>query len=304
MRIILATDGSIEADVAEAVCIKLPLPSTAVVTVAMVTYLQAPVGVAGMPEGMGVVDGWIAQNLRVQRAVSEQTVARIVERLGEAGIHAEGVVRQGNPCEQIEELAAEQQADLVVVGSGIDSNLAALLLGSISRRLVLHSPISVLVGKHYGEVPAEGSHDRLTRTQHLSALIAVDGSPGADVALKSLEAVRRPVFSTLYTLCVDPMPWWPGWILPAEGESGTRKVAEQAAARLEGCAERVVPIHGAGRPSIVITKEAKERKVDLVMMGATRHHPVERLLAGSCAYETATSAPCSVMVLRNQLPFE
>ena len=303
MRVILATDGSIEADVAEAVCIKLPLPPGASVVVAMATYLQAPVGVGSMPEAMGIVDGWIAQNLRVQRAVSEQTVERIVRRLENGGVHAEGVVLEGNPSEQISLLAKEREADLVVVGSGLDNNLVALLLGSISRRLVLHSPTSVLVGKHYEQTPPGGSHDRLTRTDKLSALVAVDGSQGADLAVQSLEAVSRKVFSTLYTLCVDPMPWWPGWILPEEGESGALMVAEQAATRLAGCAEHVVPIAGAGRPSVVISKEARERKLDLVMLGASRHHPVERLFAGSCAYETATSAPCSVLVLRNRLPF-
>lgn len=303
MRVILATDGSIEAEVAEAVCTKLPLPPDAEILVAMATFLQAPVGAASMPEAMGIVDGWIAQNLQVQRQLSEQTVTRIANRIVALGLRAQGVVVDGNPADQIEHLAHDRHAQLVAVGSGLDNNLTAFLLGSISRRLVLHSPVSVLVGKHYADLPPEGSHDQLVRTERLSALVAVDGSPGSNLAVESLEAVGRKAFETIYTLCVDPMPWWPGWILPFEGETGSLRVAEEAAERLEGCAERVVPLSGAGRPSIVIAKEARARKLDLVILGASRHHAVERLLAGSCAYETATSAPCSVLILRDRLPF-
>lgn len=303
MRVILATDGSIEADVAEAVCSKLPLPPGSRWIVAMVTHQSQPVGAGFMPEAMGAVDTWMGENMRIQRMVSERTVQRVVERLTEAGHEAEGARLEGDPAEEIERLAEERDAHLVVVGSGLDSNFAAFLLGSVSRRLVLHSPRSVLVGKHYDHVEADGTHDRLRRTSQLSAILAVDGSPGAEQAVKSLEGVRRKVFSTLYTLTVEATPSWPGGLVPEGAESGALKVAEEAAARLKECAEHVVPLSSSGRPSIVLVGEARKRNLDLILVGATRHSTLDRILAGSCAYETATSAPCSVLVVRDALPF-
>lgn len=303
MRVILATDGAIEADLAEAIAAKLPLPQDTVIKIAMAVFTTVPMGISLLPEAMVAADTWIGENHRIQRMVADQTLRRVQERLEEQGFQAETALLDGDPAEQIERLAQEDGAALVVVGSGVTGSVAALLLGSVSRHLVLHCPASVLVGKHFEEIPPEGSHQRIIDRERLDALLAVDGSPGSDMGVRSLETCRGPAFGKLYVLCVDPMPSWP-LTLAAENASGAHAVAVQAAERLQHCAEEVIPITSVGRPSVAIAREAKERAVDLIVLGANRHGTLERLLTGSCAYETATAAPCSVLIVRDVLHFD
>ncbi|MCO5297017.1 MAG: universal stress protein [Fimbriimonadaceae bacterium] len=302
MRVILATDGAIEADLAEAVCSKLPLPPGSMVTVAMAVHTSVPIGIGLIPEATLAADTWIGENQRIQRMVADQTLRRVHERIEQQGFQAEMALLDGDPAEQIERLAQEKDASLVVVGSGVTGSVTAMLLGSVSRHLVLHCGASVLVGKHFQEVPPEGSYQRIVEKEHLDALLAVDGSPGSDMGIQSLEAFPDPVFRKLFVLCVDNVPSWP-IVRASDRTTGAQAVAELAAQRLQGCAAEVIPITSAGRPSAAIAHEAKTHDVDLIVLGANRHGTIERLLTGSCAYETATAAPCSVLIVRDVLPF-
>lgn len=302
MRVILATDGAIEADLAEAVSAKLPLPEGTRVTVAMAIHTSVPIGIGLIPEATLAADTWIGENQRIQRMVAEQTLRRIQERIVEQGTEADTALLDGDPAEQVERLAQEIDASLVVVGSGVTGNVTAMLLGSVSRHLVLHCRSSVLVGKLFSETPPEGSYQRVVEKPKLDALLAVDGSPGSDMGVQSFEKVSKRAFRKLYVLCVDNVPSWPMG-LTADRASGAQAVVELAAKRLEGCAEEVIPITSTGRPSVAIAREAQEHHVDLIVLGANRHGTLERLLTGSCAYETATAAPCSVLIVRDVLPF-
>lgn len=67
-------------------------------------------------------------------AVAHEVVDPLAARYPD--VHAEVVVRRGNPADVIVETAAEVSADLVVVGSRGHGGFVGLLLGSVSRRVV------------------------------------------------------------------------------------------------------------------------------------------------------------------------
>ncbi len=63
----------------------------------------------------------------------------------QAGVPAEGLVREGEAAEEITKVAGEEDADLVVVGSHGAGMAERALLGSTSERVVREAPCPVLV---------------------------------------------------------------------------------------------------------------------------------------------------------------
>jgi nucleotide-binding universal stress UspA family protein len=65
--------------------------------------------------------------------------------LKEAGVEAKLLLREGDPADEIVNAAKEGGYDLIVVGHRGLSPVRAFLLGSVSDRVVVHAPCSVLV---------------------------------------------------------------------------------------------------------------------------------------------------------------
>lgn len=79
---------------------------------------------------------------------------RFLEALVPADAKSRGVstrveVRTGHPVDVILELAAELNADLVVVADSGRSQLSRTLLGSVANHVMLHAPCSVLVSRRH-----------------------------------------------------------------------------------------------------------------------------------------------------------
>lgn len=88
----------------------------------------------------------------VPREVFQQRAERAadaaVQRLGTHGVSATKTVLAGRPVERILDFAAEQQADLIVVGGSMRPPLAARILGSVPLTLVEKSPRPVMIITH------------------------------------------------------------------------------------------------------------------------------------------------------------
>src|SRR5213075_235238 len=82
--------------------------------------------------------------------IHTQWAARGEKTLREAGLAASARVIQGDPREVLLEIAKEEHADLLVVGSHGRSSLPELRLGSVTSHVVSHAPCSVLVVKPGG----------------------------------------------------------------------------------------------------------------------------------------------------------
>jgi len=60
-------------------------------------------------------------------------------------------VLQGNPSQELLKSAREMEADLIVIGSRGRTGIEKFLLGSVAEKVVLQSPIPVLMIKGEGE---------------------------------------------------------------------------------------------------------------------------------------------------------
>ena len=79
------------------------------------------------------------------KEAGHKLIEQSVQKLIKAGFTAEAVCQLGKPAEVIMKVASKHHADLIVMGAQGLGAIARFLLGSVSTRVVQHSPCSVLV---------------------------------------------------------------------------------------------------------------------------------------------------------------
>lgn len=134
-RILLATDGSPNAEGAFEYARDLALRDNAQVILvhafpSIPTYL-------GEPWGEQVIEKTVSHG--------KQVANHVAERLREAGVDVIVEVLAGPPADAILRVADVRQCDLIVMGNRGHGDVASLLLGSVSHRVVAHSNAPVLI---------------------------------------------------------------------------------------------------------------------------------------------------------------
>ena len=79
------------------------------------------------------------------REVAESLVQRAAHDARSKGVEVETHVQEGQPAEVIIDVANQEQADLIVVGSRGLTGIKRYLLGSVSSKVSEHAPCSVMV---------------------------------------------------------------------------------------------------------------------------------------------------------------
>ena len=132
---VVGSDGSIQAArVAGRLTADLGAELTAVHVrhVAPMAWSPAPVAVTNDPEETHVT-------------IEELARKRTAQALDPLDIPWTFQVRAGDPAAELEQAAAEQRADLIVVGSQGQTVVHRLLLGSVSTQLTHHAQRPVMV---------------------------------------------------------------------------------------------------------------------------------------------------------------
>jgi nucleotide-binding universal stress UspA family protein len=76
---------------------------------------------------------------------SQEILQKAVEAIGDVPSEIHTELLEGNPAEAIIAIAQTRQSDLIVLGSRGLGQLAGLLLGSTSQKVVSHAPCPVLI---------------------------------------------------------------------------------------------------------------------------------------------------------------
>jgi nucleotide-binding universal stress UspA family protein len=79
------------------------------------------------------------------RDVAESLVQRAARDALRKSVEVETHVREGQPAEVIIDVANQEQADLIVVGSRGLTGIKRYLLGSVSSKVSEHAPCSVMI---------------------------------------------------------------------------------------------------------------------------------------------------------------
>ena len=136
-RIVYATDFSGQAAAAERQAIELATALGAELVLAYVGT-DAALWREGVytPEVRAVVEG--------QRKWAADALAARAATLAGEGVKARAVVRVGVAWEEIVDLADEEHADMIVMGTQGRTGLERLLLGSVAERVIRQAPCPVL----------------------------------------------------------------------------------------------------------------------------------------------------------------
>lgn len=195
------------------------------------------------------------------------------------------------------QIADEEEAELIVVGSRRRGSLRAALLGSVSSTVATSAACPVVV------VPTHPT--RRGREERLGTIVcAVDDSDAARQALRVAGVLTSWLGARLVLAHVAADPNVPGVSAAAgaadelrrvEIEEGEELLAELAAAEQIGSSfERRVAF---GTQGGTIADLAEEEDATLVVVGSRGHGPFRSALLGSTSSELIGSSPCPVVVV-------
>ena len=205
-----------------------------------------------------------------------------------------GEVLAGAPALELVRRAEEWQAHLIVVGSQGRSAIGRLILGSVSLEVATEASCSVRIGRRG---PAQ------TDRRDLRIVIGLDGSPGAERALRKVLRRAWPQGTELRIVAVD------------DGVSTIKTDALSVSEKhiredTSITARRIIQLAGArgltvsagikkGDPQRVLLVEAREWEADCIVIGS--HGSSDRsqgFFARSVSTGLAANAECSIEIVR------
>jgi len=143
-NILIATDGSVLAEKAVSHGISLAKSVSAKVTALIV---ESPFNVYDVPESrIRQMSEAFAQHAQHTKAHAASVLNHVADVAKAAGVSCETLQLEHNhPYDAIIATANERNCDLIVMASHGRSGMAALLLGSVTNKVLTHTTIPVLV---------------------------------------------------------------------------------------------------------------------------------------------------------------
>lgn len=299
-KILLATDGSPEADRALRAAVEL---SEKTGSDLYIVHAAPMPSIHAMPERAAYVPEHAFQELKgIAEREGQKVLEEQIQKVEEAGGRAAGsYLRVGRSDEMIVGLAEEMGAGLVVMGSRGYGSLRRVLMGSVSDSVVRHAHCPVLV------VRPRGLRERSMLEGRI--LLAVDGSKEASAAARVGVELAKSTGSDLHVtfgMSTEPEAPYPH---PLAGErwSHSLEQAEQDARNfIEEQAKRIrdeagVPVQAhfrLGRPDHEIVRLAEELDAGLIVMGSRGLGGIRRALMGSVSDSVVRHAHSSVLIVR------
>jgi nucleotide-binding universal stress UspA family protein len=266
--------------------------------------------VLDVPLMAGVYDPLLAQPTGVPSEVMAEygeaastELESAVAALTEKGLTVEGRVSEGDPSEVIVDVAAELNADVIVMGTHGRFAVRRLLLGSTANDVVRTASMPVL------SVPPRALEDRKA-DQFKKLLVSTDFSSTAEAALTTAVQLARQTDAELRIVHVyEPpelayggYPYFP--VVTAVADAEREKVEADLTARLDDLksevSEQGVTVSTgllSGHPGAQILDEARDWGADLLVLGTHGRRGFRRFLLGSVAERLVREAPCPVLTI-------
>ena len=310
MKILIGYDGSASADAALDDLQQAGLPDECVALVMSVAEVWLPPPppssyeilemTESSPKSAGPHFTYEKQLRAVEdaKANAERAAIRLKTNFPKWDISTEGT--SGSPAWELIFKAEQWKPELIVVGSQGRSALGRFVLGSVSQRVLAEAACSVRVAR-----------GRVEERSPVRIIVGIDGSAGAEAAVRAVAARNWPAQSEAKVVVVDdPIePTTMGALIPGVSQSLAdenleyRKritvMVEDAAKRVNSENLKATGIVEQGNPKRVIVKLAEEWGANCIFVGSTGFSSrLERFLIGSVASAIASRAHCSVEVVR------
>jgi len=231
-----------------------------------------------------------ASNPRLDSGADAEVFTGIFNRARQELPHREFAMREIRDVGAVgglKDLAAREQADLIVIGSTHRGQLGRVVPGSVGERLLSGASCPVAVAPR-GYANAE--HFGLGLIG-----VAFDGSPDARIALQYAIALAQRLDSMLRIVTIMPS------IEPA-ADSTFRIVTEDHAHDVRDAALDELPpgVEGEsvleeGDPARALARHGVD--LDLLVVGSRGYGPLRRTLLGGVSADVMRTAPCPVIAV-------
>ncbi len=227
--------------------------------------------------------------------LGEKVCSRSKEMITSAfGIEVQSLLCEGDPPDVIVDIAAEKEADLVVMGTYGRRGLNRLLMGSATSQVIVNSPADVLVVKKECS-RCSGSY--------ASLLVPFDSSEFSKKALNracEMTKIDGGEITALYVI-----PRYEEMVGFLRTHSIRQNLMEEAQKIMDG-AQELARANGASIKTVVaeghsadkIIETAEKLKCEVIVMGSYGWRGVNKAIIGSTAERVIISAPCPILVVR------
>lgn len=237
-------------------------------------------------------------------AESERLVHHAVDKLREAHPDATvtGSVPDGFAADEILRTSQEWKPDLVMVGTRGRSGLTYLILGSVSRRILLEACCAVRVVR---------KKERAGNKEDYRVIIAMDDKDNADKLVEHVLSSNWPVNTTFK--CINVVPEKPGPLLTHLGAEAMKSMklhydamVAQRTSWLDAAEVKLNDRFGnksahaemlRGDAKTELIEKAKEWEADLVILGSHGRRGIDKLILGSVSEAVAVHSMSSVEVV-------
>jgi nucleotide-binding universal stress UspA family protein len=289
MKILLATDGSVNSDLATRMLTKLKIAQPFEVEI---------LSVANLTHSQGPVDFDFGQHFN--QAILEQArgaVEKSVELLKAAGIAARSRVAEGHPAASIVQHAEDTGVDLVVMGAQGHSLLSRMLLGSVSDYVATHVHCSVLLVRDTQFTDQDRplrlciGYDDSKGCQNAIAELAKNGW-GKEAEIKVVNAVLLPF--TSYSEI--PVQYDPQELMNAH-ERLVYDAVESIKKQI-GNTNITGHLQQCGNVGLGLSEFVAENESDVILVGDMGRSMIARFFMGSVARHVLRHTDCSVWISR------
>ncbi len=245
-----------------------------------------------------VPDAGGAEHVLLEQA--REDIKGQADRLREADLDVETVVKWGTAPRTLAQLAEEHDVEAIVVGSHGRSMLQRVLLGSVAMSLLHHAtrPV-VLVRMQLCETDEGISCEPLGDEPLRHLLFPTDFSEAADAAFEWLEYLAAEAGAAVTLLHAQDT-----------GALGHRiddveRFNEEDRERLEGLAEKlrdagvreVKTVVKDASPAELINRVAAEHAATMIVMSTHGRGALQELVLGSVALKVARTSPAPVLMV-------
>ena len=267
--LLLATDGSHFSDGAVQEAIFFGQACRAQVVVLHVVHTEA--------ESIKAANSTVMQ--RQQEMAPHLDQIRKMAR--DSGVELEVVaVGSSSPEKTIVEQARLRQADVILMGRHGRTGRLSLLVGSMTAKVIgLGFPRVLVVPKDF---LITGAH----------VLLALDGSPNSRLAVQEALSLGRTC-TTLQRLTVLTV------VKKDDEIPQAREMADEVCSQCRQEGLRVVcdSLVQVGNPTELIVQTARERQVDMILMGGRGKSFMAKMLMGRVTEKVIGQAHCAVLVV-------
>jgi nucleotide-binding universal stress UspA family protein len=187
---------------------------------------------------------------------------------------------QDDPASAIVAHAISERTDLIAMATHGRSGLKRLLMGSVTERVLRHSPVPLLACR-------PGS-----RMEGWTHVVGLDGSPRAETILDHLIPLTKLMGATLHLVHIEP-------VIPLVGGVDIESYLERMSAYLTSRGILVRTAVRCGSPGAGIVDYAEEVAAGLVAMTTHGRTGLSRALMGSVAEEVLRKGSCPILLRRD-----